>query len=58
MNKKFAFLPKKVTTWRNTKAIIWLQWYCVKTDSPFFCLSSGDNDSPYINKLGFFSIEL
>jgi len=54
---RFAFLPRVVSTWRGTKALIWLQTYCVDTGSYFVPLNGDDNDSPWCNKLGFLSLE-
>ena len=57
---KFAFIPTIVETWRETKCIIWLQKYYVKTKDSDFLFLNGQpkNGTKYINKKGLFSYEL
>ena len=57
--KKFALFPRVVGTWRNTRALIWLQSYYIKQPSEFVALSEDSSKvgDTYCLKLGKLSIE-
>ena len=47
--QKYAYIPTMVNTWRNTKAIVWLQPYYIKINY--------EQECKYCLSLRLFSIE-
>ena len=57
---KFAWIPTLVITWRNTRAIVWLQRYYIKQPSELIPLGREriNIGEKYCLKIGAFSVEL
>lgn len=58
IERKFAWLPMIVWTWRNTRVFIWMQGYYHKTGEDFSEFGTFAVDEKYILKMNVFSIEL
>lgn len=59
VTKKFAWLPIRVETWRNTTAIVWLQSYYHKTGGDYIVpFGVVKVDEKYCLKIGWISKEL
>ena len=56
--RRFAWVPTIVSTWRNTRALVWMQHYFVKGADRFTALC-GDSaiGEKYCNRLGALSVE-
>ena len=58
--RKFAWLPTIVETWRNSRSIVWLQFYMLDMGGHSFVALNADGYSPrkFTNRLGRLSIEI
>lgn len=57
IERKFAWFPMTVRTWRNTRVLIWMQYYYHKTGEDISYFVTFSVDEKYILKMNVFSIE-
>lgn len=57
---RFSWMPTLVLTWRNTRALVWLQRYYITQPSTFTPLGREriNIGEKYCLKIGVFSVEL